>query len=599
MAKSVKDRQKYFIERLFIACFIFIACFYFSIVSANAVSGNTCKTPTEEDHQKTTFCFFSLNNPAEAKELKKQYCGGKNKEKCESGKIEIKEFYGEKLAGESVEENFKKMLQTSECDSIVVSGHHTGYFAGKQSIDKNIKNQTLEQDVKHQTLGLDFMEEMSCEEGCEDWFSNVKSLFLMGCNTVKTPDNLKNSENADSKSISLLTKIKTPVTRGPIHKLVNQAYSSTLDQNNQMSHRYLRMFPESSVYGWGATSPSEGSQNSLPDFIDFVGHMQKTPIREPNKNRPVLTTEKKRDNILNFINFMNSQKSICTEYAAGKWAKHWVSRNEELDDIVVFNTTRATACYLKDKDKDQSQFKDHQRLGCDLTRALKSGNKAEINTAIDNILNSGPNGIRANFNRLMSLIISTKNKKRDWYPEVVEKLKKNPNLKSALLEDIDSDKVGFTRKSDYLYFYMKMGWQDTDKDKDKKISTKFLKQLQGVFDKIDANQSAGVRRAHRWAVFDSIAQNGLGKWLHKNDKDEFNKLQNQFKRSSYKWDQIQGHYLTYLGNPKKEEIEASDEFLKSESNPEIKEEIHWDICGYDDVVGYGKGISKVFTCPPK
>ena len=154
--------------------------------------------------------------------------------------------------GKSVKERFKAMLKAGECDSLVISGHHTGYFAGKQSTANK------EDDWK---LDLDFIEDLSCEEGCEDWFSNVKSLFLMGCQTVE-PKKMKNTgDSADSETIRITVGApESHMTKTKMHRQLNQAYSSTLDENNRLSHRYLRMFPKSSLYGWGAKAPGGGGR---------------------------------------------------------------------------------------------------------------------------------------------------------------------------------------------------------------------------------------------------------------------------------------------------------------------------------------------------
>ncbi len=472
---------------------------------------NACRTPTSEDNGKTTFCFFSLNNPKEFHELKKQYQG--------EG-VEIKEFYGTDLAGKSVAEQFKGMLQSSECDSLVISGHHTGYFTGEQSINKKSGSQVLD---------LDFMEEMSCEEGCGEWFSNVKSLFLMGCQTVKTAGNLENdSDSPDSETIRISSEDK--VGSNYIHRLVNQAYSSTLDQNNRLSHRYLRMFPNSSLYGWGEKSPTAGSQHSLPNFINLVGKLQ-------GKDREKGSQPSKEDDILQFIDFMNQPDVMDRRCLADKWTKHWVSRNPEVSDEAVFNSTQATACYLE----DQTQFVSSQKLGCDLTQALKNNDGNRIKTAVKNILEAGTkqNGaineevrkeaIRANFNRLMSLVTNRENKKQDWYNEVVEQLKRNKALESVLMEDIESNQVGFVRKSDYLYFYREMGW--ADEDKDKKISAAFLKQLQTAFTGIEEeskNNNEYVTKSFHLSLLDSITDNDLQKWLYENNSEEFDNLLKQY-----------------------------------------------------------------------
>lgn len=496
---------------------------------------NVCRTPKTEDNGKTTFCFFSLNNTKEFHTLGKDYAGGEEiKDKAgnlvgyKKGNMEIREFYGSGSASESVEKKFKNMLKNNECDSLVISGHHTGYFAGEKSIHESSDSEILD---------LDFMEELSCEEGCDKWFSNVKSLFLMGCQTVKTPDNLKeDSDSPDSEMIRVIIENKEETNEH--NKTINQAYSSTLDQNNKLSHRYLRMFPNSSLYGWGEKAPSARSEQSLPNFIDLVGKLQ----REGGAAGSPSSTE---NDILKVIDFMNQSDRTKKCLVADKWTKHWVSLDADLSDEAVFTATQATACYLE----DQTQFVSNQKLGCDLTKALKmddgneiKGNK--IKTAVENILEAGTkrNGaineevrgeaIRANFNRLMSLITNKKNKKQGWYKDVVEQLSSSKSLRSAIEAEImppadndsQSNKVGFVRKSDYLYFYREMGW--SDKDKDKEISAAFLTQLQTAFTNVEKERALNAKgtEAFHLSLLNSIGENGLQEWLYKNSSTEFNNL---------------------------------------------------------------------------
>ncbi|MDE0119678.1 MAG: hypothetical protein OXM55_06705 [Bdellovibrionales bacterium] len=496
----------------------------------------TCRTPPPEDNNKSTFCFFSLNNPDEYTELKKRYkedplkeClkkAGQNEEaknQCQRKfeKIEIKEFYGEAAEGvdkKSVKERFKQMLNTSECDSLIISGHHTGYFAGEQSIGDN-------DDWK---LDLDFMEDLSCEPGCADWFSNVKSLFLMGCRTVRTPELLKKEQPADHHTIRVIDKNDIPIVDNDSHIAVNQAYSSNLAEHNTLNDRYLMMFPESSLYGWGIVAPGKDnlSEESLPDFIKMVGG-------EPQESTNT-------DDILNFIQFMNTPDNTCKKYGSIQWANHWKHYPEAAKWL-------PTSCFLDDSSeldkKTKNLFKEYQKIGCNLTQALNNNKnkpatqKGPVKEAVTGILSLGEEGIRANFNRLMSLITNQDNKKAGWYSEVVNTLKQNEELKAAIVSGLKSEKMGFVRKADYLYFYREMGWQDDSTDKE--ISSLFLGQLLTAFDKgknkynperITSREDQGekkeydVESAHQDIIIRSINDNGLGQWLFNNNKEKFNQL---------------------------------------------------------------------------
>ena len=535
---------------------------YIDIASADPVCKKRETMKPDEikaEEKKTTFCFFSLNNPEEVETLSTKYKNDPN--------VEVKEFYP--TPGKSVKESFKKMMENQFCDALVISGHHTGFFAGKKSISPENDSQILE---------LDFMEEMACEEGCEEWFSNVNSLFLMGCQTIKTDERLqkdkdKNNNDADSETIRVIAGESqeggTQAIYADQHIMVNQAYSSTLDQNNQLSHRYLRMFPNSSLYGWGEKAPgkSSGSQNSLPNFIDLVENIQK-----PNGSDNSDAKTEETDDILNFIGFMNSQDKTCKKYTAGQWTKHWTTDN---------NNRQPTACYLDFKSsKDKERFKGYHKKGCKLAKAIKDNDKEEIITIVHdilmpdedktgNIIDTDGEEIKANFNRLMSLIISKENKDKPWYQEVKDILKENVHFQDTVTRELKSDKVGFTRKADYLYFYKEMGWGDGDSEEKKaertEISQKYLAQLQDAFDNIDKKEiKQEVKTAHHYSLFTSIAQNKLGKWLSENDPEGFKELQKQFLNSSEEWDQIPGHFLSHLGRTSKEDIKTANTFLKEQ-----------------------------------
>ena len=505
-----------------------------------------CKPITDEDKSKSTFCFFSLNNPKEYTTLKTRYkedplekClqeaqDPPDKYKCEQQfeKIEIKEFYGKAEDGTdkaSVKKRFKEMLKTSECDSLTVSGHHTGYFAGEQSIGGN-------EDWK---LDLDFMEELSCEPDCADWFSNVKSLFLMGCRTVRTPEALSTEESADDHTIRVIGKNSSPVKASYIHMIVNQAFSSNLAEHDMLNDRYLQMFPESSLYGWRKWAPGKDNQSdeSLPNFIKLVGNLQE-------KQNPTNT-----DDIFNFISFMNSQGDTCKQYGSRIWANHWSDYWERLHETTG---DKPTTCFLDDSSK--KQFQEYQQIGCNLTQALNSEETDQTKKtdkikkeAVANILKLGEEGIRANFNRLMSLITNKKNKDESWYSEVVNTLKENGALKTTIVNGVKSEKMGFVRKADYLYFYREMGWENSTKDQE--ISKKFLKQLQKAFDDGKKthnpnNKAEGdaykVEKAHQRAIIRSIndnttEDNNLMEWLFRNNKDEFNKLKDKLIKDGWEW----------------------------------------------------------------
>ncbi|MCY4321966.1 MAG: hypothetical protein OXC37_06170, partial [Bdellovibrionaceae bacterium] len=519
----------------------------FLLIYINKGYTANCKEPTPEDKNKSTFCFFSLNNPDEYTELKKRYkdeplkeClkkAGQNSQaqrQCQEQfeKVEIKEFYGEVTDGSdkgSVKKRFRKMLETSECDSLIISGHHTGYFAGQQSIG----------DDEDWKLDLDFMEDLSCEPGCASWFSNVRSLFLMGCRTVRTPEFLGTEKSADAHTIRVIGKNNTPVVNTDSHIATNQAFSSNLAEHDRLSDRYLMMFPESSLYGWGEIAPGKGndSHESLPDFIKLVGG-----VPPPGEDTSTDTGD-----ILNFIQFMNNQENTCKKYGSIQWANHWKRYPGAARWL-------PTSCFLEDS---KDQFQEYQKIGCDLTQALNRNKndpatqKAEVKKAVTQILGLGEDGIRANFNRLMSLITNTDNKNATWYNEIVTTLKNSRELQTAIVSALKSQKMGFVRRADYLYFYKEIGWKSTSTDKE--ISSQFLDQLLTAFDegkktynpknistpnspnKKDKN-AYDIESAHQMAIIRSINDNNLRSWLFNNEQEKFKQLKTKFVQDG--WDDL-------------------------------------------------------------
>ena len=362
---------------------------------ADADADTDKSTPPDQK----VFCFFSLNNEKEFQyvnsevKMKHKNEQGKWVEETDddfeqrkqmleaaraSGSIEIVEYYGADNKDQSVEERFKQMMQEQACDSLVISGHHAEYFTGQQSIGAD-----------NWKLDLDFMEEMSCQPGCEDWFANVKSLFLMGCNTVEgqldstaakrgvQPESARCADGNTADCKALYVTINNAADSAEeedkywnlgilSQKILNRAYSSTLDQNtNPLSNRYLKIFPNSSLYGWSQTAPGVGalSRFSIPRFISMVSGL--TPESNPRQRdlkKGIGEDEPEVDvaDILKFLDVMNTQIDDlkCREFTASQWAKHWD------------RGTAPTSCYLKDDDT-KSQYEAYKSQACGLNQGIE------------------------------------------------------------------------------------------------------------------------------------------------------------------------------------------------------------------------------------
>ncbi len=195
----------------------------------------------------SSICYFSLNNEKEFIEMEKFT---KKLNTFSKEKITIKEF----LKPDSDPENsFEEMVKSGQkCDGLVISGHHTGSFGGKNA---------------RGSLGIDFLEKLSCQDKYKEFFNNIKGLWLQGCRTLGV-GKIESYEDADFHTL----RVGEVLTEDDLEQSfadLNIEFSATLDQENPLSSRYLRVFPRASVFGWTKTAPGKNahSEYSAPFHI--------------------------------------------------------------------------------------------------------------------------------------------------------------------------------------------------------------------------------------------------------------------------------------------------------------------------------------------
>ena len=169
---------------------------------------------------------------------------------------------------------FEKMIQSGQrCDGLTLSSHHAGDWWGKKGV-----------------LMLKDMEALSCNSKYKGWFKNVKALWLDGCNTVT--DNFIKSrgiiKTADSETVRVVGKKedKTKLNRRYMGDY-QQSYAGSLDENTPLSSRYLRMFPNTQIYGFNGAAPAGagkgdkkeegqvGSQSFIHEHLTNLGEALK------------------------------------------------------------------------------------------------------------------------------------------------------------------------------------------------------------------------------------------------------------------------------------------------------------------------------------
>ena len=215
-----------------------------------------------QDDSKVHICFFELDNTKTSGNFKSKLGGQTN---CRKARQEFPDavvhcyqpqYQPQKDQKEEARQAFERMIQTmseseEKCDSLVLSGHHAGDWFGKTG-----------------KLRLKDMEALSCNPKYKSWFDNIKALWLDGCNTV-TDKFVKSKgiiKTPDSETVRVLEKMDQTKLKKKHIKIVQQSYSASLDENTPFSSRYLRMFPNTQIYGFNGAAPDE-NQKGVQSFI--------------------------------------------------------------------------------------------------------------------------------------------------------------------------------------------------------------------------------------------------------------------------------------------------------------------------------------------
>lgn len=248
---------KYFLNLIIIAGFVF--CWL--VLSWSSMAG---------EDSKHHICFFELDNNTTSQNFRRKL-SGKTEEGCppewRSNKHNTvvhcyqpngEESKDKKKAGDKAfERMIKKTSQSGKkCDSLVISGHHTGYWYGETG-----------------KLWLKTMEALSCHPKYKKWFDNIKALWLDGCNTV-TDNFIKPGKTPDSETARVAPQSGENLNRKYLN-MYQQAYSGSLNQNTPFSSRYLRMFPNTQIYGFNGAAPSGGDE---PDTNQISAQTKKNQV---------------------------------------------------------------------------------------------------------------------------------------------------------------------------------------------------------------------------------------------------------------------------------------------------------------------------------
>ena len=407
--------------------FLILAFFMISALNAKA-----------QDPDSFHICYFSLNNQHEFTEMEKFT---KKLNKHSSHPISVKEYMTE---GGLPEDSFKKMVEENvRCDGLVISGHHTGAFGGKRA---------------EGSLNVSFLEKMSCDEKYSNWFKNIQALWLQGCRTLGTgevvPDQEETSTNQETSADHHTLRVGNVLYEDHLEQSLadlDMEFSATLDQDNPLSSRYLRVFPKATVFGWTKTAPGEkaGSQYSIPFHIAHIARLNsKTdqfPISKPlDETLDPESSLQYTESLLNLLNRQN--KNECEDVSIEAWKKHGNVQNQRTE--LGFSNPDLNAHPALTQSND-ALLKQARLLDCLLNNAK---DEESLLKAIDEILKD-KKLIHYTFNSLLDKLKTLKQDQPELHKKILDKLKSNNKINEFLAQKLNSPSLGILRKIDYFAFY--------------------------------------------------------------------------------------------------------------------------------------------------
>ena len=410
--------------------YIFVVCFILSTLHSFTLYANT------QSSDSFHICYFSLNNEKEFTEMEKFT---KKLNEHSSHPISVGEYMTE---GGSPEESFKKMIDAeAPCDGLVISGHHTGSFGGKRASG---------------SLSVGFLEKISCDEKYSDWFKNIQALWLQGCRTLGTGEIVSDQQSDQQEEVSAdhhTLRVGNVLDEDHLEQSLadlDMEFSATLDQDNPLSSRYLRVFPMATVFGWTKTAPGEraGSQYSIPFHIAHIARLNNKEDQFPT-SKPIdetLDPASATQYAVSLINLLNGDGNECEDSSINAWKRHGTVEDQNTGLGFLNPDLNAYPALTR---SDNEILEKARLLDC-----LLNNSKTEENLlkAIDDILKD-PELIRYTFNSLLEKLQALKQSEPELHKKIVDKLKASSEMSQFLSQKLESPSLGILRKIDYFAFY--------------------------------------------------------------------------------------------------------------------------------------------------
>jgi hypothetical protein len=383
----------------------------------------------------------------------------------------------------------------------VITGHHTGSWGGKRANGR---------------LSLDFLENLSCNPKYSAWFKNVGATWLQGCRTLGVgeiePDDQQ--ANVDFHTNRVGQALEADGLDQNFADL-NMEFSNTLDQDNPLASRYLRLFPQSKIFGWTKTAPGEKARS----YLSVLYHIAQTsrlldeqgqfPSQAPDSDNLSAESAAKYANAVLFtLRKFQEHDQGCEEITVDSWlAQGNVGRPGRYyfdnPDLRAYPSLASTGDHTLQQAKE---------IDCVLKAAAKSKDPSQMGAALD-LIASQPDYLRYSFNTLVDLKNELSKNKSPVAKVILARMRAMPEVQAMLESKMKSKQVGILRKIDYYRFYRDLMGK-TDKEMEKEVEAQAIEVFAQPLPAVDPRaehpeRSRNLAADYRATLFQSFLKNGL------------------------------------------------------------------------------------------
>ena len=382
---------------------------------------------------KPRICYFQLTPSKEGERLKSDIA-------AITDQVEVRNY---QVGNKPPNTAFENMIiedmnnKSGKCNSLAISSHHAGDFA----------------DETKGVLELQIIEKLSCNPKYKDWFSNINGLYLHGCNTLKdkylqgirdktqavtdTGDKLSVRKQVIVKSNSKdVDQLNINQDNSAILFTMNHAYAATLDEHTPLSSRYMRAFPNTSIYGFAKKA---GESAGHRDILKHISNVAKALAAEDETIKKL----SKADQFVEALNTLTAEE--CDEKSLSNWKGAAVANKD-------YSLARKLGCDLVNakqvlNEESNSTPKEKESAKNKIKETLKivNGNKELSHLLINNIYDTV---------ELADALATAEYGHQDkQFIEDIKGILKQGPFKSALEDKMNSPILPSLRKVDYINLY--------------------------------------------------------------------------------------------------------------------------------------------------